>query len=1118
MSANKTWGDAPQKSDTSADGTRPKWGQGSPQKSDTSAYGARPNWGQGAPQKSDTSAGEAPRSWGQGAPQKSNTEYAGSRNDDKRRFDVPVYSVYVLNNVIYRNIRLISEESGEAKIFEVEAGDARYALKMYRYGIKPNHAILDKIMKLRGNGLLVDIYDHGVWHDDQQNTDFDYEVMQLCTGGSLATIQLEGKEDKLKEFALKMTAAIDFLHRNGIVHRDVKPANFMFTDTSRTNFVLTDWGFAKLLDKNGRTVTDNGRTKLYTAPELYIFIPGQDTYVDAKADFFSLGMSLLALWKGEGLLIADEQKLVRQKLDEELPYPGRKEMSEHTLSLIKALTRNNPEKRAGFEEIKQWAKGETIYHDPESDNLVNDYKIVFSGEKNLIAHNHAELGKIMWDNKDLAKKYLYSDKIADWLEGVDRPEMSVRMREITELEYPSNQDAGLYAACLELMPDMPFYGVKGNKITSQKELALELYCNSSFYKNSLGSYEEPLWIFCRAAGLGDDIKDLAAKGHQKLYYDIYEFAFKLDPTLPYPVPLKNGGKICKNVNNLKEYAETFYSADKEFFFFQARPDFLQWLQNIDPVMCGRAKTLLAKYGNKVDKNALVHYAILPDLGFDGKPLDQSEMSTPEKIAEFMAVQECEYVEKGSCIQLVNWKNFKESTLEAYLVSKEKYDKQISYANYCMELNSSDNRRKSGPYGVRIAGLKILAGWHGGHIPITLHGHTFTGPKDLDKVDLSKFSREEQDFLADWLTLSFQEDPNANYKDNSYTSRTLEYFDFIDRRLAKSTFVSRCDRVSDADVKGAISRNKRTWVKVRIVQWLSIIFCFIPMILVCGAMGYLTVTAGSEPIETAMKSMGHWAAIIIAILVALCCSDFTIIGMAISGFATYWIIELLFKFLAPVVPWLVVVLLLLIVVYFGCRMFIKTGKRFSTMDIPIDEVTLRHRAGIAFNSRNILLPGKPMNYPVSEIDQSTANANGHMPKLLKNALIMLALTVGGVFLCIWVVKNFDKEVAMEATTIEGTYSGDVQGTPSTIRLYKNDKDIWEAEMTINYKAGPTHQTMVAKEAAETPGTLYLPANPKVSLTLESGASADSVKTLTGTYVNSKGRHRSINYKQTEKAKQ
>lgn len=392
--SNNNWGASPQKSDTDSS-NHPKWGDAHPQKSDTS-QNARPGWGQGGPQKSDTGSANA-------------SQWAS------QCYDVPIYSCFVLNNVIYRNVRVIYEESGEAKIFEVEANGKHYALKIYRYGVSPNHAVLDRIMKLRGNGLLIDIYDHGSWHDDQQGIDFDYEVMQLCSGGSLATLQLEGNEEQLKEVALKMTAAIDFLHRKGIVHRDVKPANFMFTDKAQTKFVLADWGFAKVIDKDGRAVSDNDRTKIYTAPELYIDIPGQVKYVDARADFYSLGMSLLALWRGEGLLIADEQKLVRQKLDEELPYPNRKEMSEHMLSLIKALTRNNPEKRAGFDDIKRWASGEIIYHDTESDNELNDYKIVFNGQKNLIAHNHEELGTMMWDDQELAKKYLYNNKISDWL-------------------------------------------------------------------------------------------------------------------------------------------------------------------------------------------------------------------------------------------------------------------------------------------------------------------------------------------------------------------------------------------------------------------------------------------------------------------------------------------------------------------------------------------------------------------------------------------------------------------------------------------------------------------------------------------------------------------------------
>lgn len=1091
-------------------GDNRNWG-GSPQKSDTSAA-QRPKWGD-APQKSDTTAGPGRPQWGTGGPQKSDTQFA---NQSTRSIETPEYNFYLPGNVTYKTVRLLHSESGEAKIFEIEAGDKHYALKLYRHGIHPDHAILDKVMKLRGSGLLVDIHDHGTWHDDVLNADFDYEVMQLCTGGSLASLQLNGKEEELKNIALRMTAAIDFLHKNGILHRDVKPANFMFTDKSQQNFVLTDWGFARLLDSNGKAVSDDGRTKIYTAPELYIHIPGQKTFVDAKADFYSLGMSILALWKGEGMLIANEEELVRRKLDEELPYPSRKEMSEHTLSLIKALTRNNPDKRAGFEEVKRWAKGEIIFKDAESDNLVKDYRIVFSGEKNLIAHNNAELAQIMWHNKSLAQKYLYNDKIADWLEGADRPEMAVRMREITEMEYPSRQDAGLYAACLELDPDMPFYGVKGKEIRTQQELAAELYYYPDDYQDAIGVDEHPLWVYCRSVGLDEEIKEITKKGVQKGYSYLWELAFKLDTTLGFPVPVFNGDKNVPVVaRNLKEYADAFYSSEKKNFYYQTRRDFLQWLHNVDPAMRGRAQTFLNNdyYQKKeINLNALVHYAILPDYGFDGLPLDKSQMATPEQIAEDMIAKLALFVEGKPGIGNIGMDGFYSSYLYPYLLTKEKYQKQLSWVKYCLDYRSDDNQKKSGPYNPEIATLKILAGWHGGSIPITIEGKTFHTSEDGANAYTSRLSEDEQTLLANWLTLKFQEDPQADYKAKSYTKRTLEYYQFLEKHLSNCEYIA---NANGPDIEDVAENNRRTWKRVRFIRSFAVIFCFLPMLCVCGIMGYMTVTSGSETIVMLTKGLGYGLAILVGIIGAICCADGGLIGMAVGGFICFWLVQLLFNFMAPVMPWAIIAILLGGIIYFGRKIFFKLRHKLATgSSLSWEETMLRYRAGTAFGTLNKLMPNFSFSSLEEAIDDNTAEAKKKIPGLVKSTVMMLLITIGGVLLCTIGANKLQSGLPVEEQTMAGIYTGDVQGTPSTITLSENAEGLLQADMVINYRAGVTKQTMVAKEKTELPITLYLEGNDKIKLTLKDNVSADGTRSLEGTYINSKGNSRKVNYTETK----
>lgn len=1093
MGVNQNWGGTPQKSDTST-AQRPRWGD-APQKSDTSAPGGRAAWGDAPPQRSDT-----------GAP--------SGKQAARSSVETPEYSFYILGSVSYRTVRLISSESGQAKIFEIEANGKHFALKLYRHGIHPDHTILDKLMQLRGSGLLVDVYAHGIWHDDVQNADFDYEVMQLCTGGSLAHMQLYGNEDELKEIALRMTAAVDFLHRNGVVHRDVKPANFLFTDSSRKHFVLTDWGFARMLDKNGRAVADDGRTKLYTAPELYINIPGQPTYVDPKADFFSMGMSLLALWKGEGLLIADEDKLVRQKLDEELPYPSRKEMSEHMLSLIKALTRNNPDKRAGFDEVKRWAKGEVIFKDSADHNSLKDYRIVFSGEKNLIAHNNAELARIMWQNRELAKKYLYADRIAEWLEDVDRPEVAMQMRDITEMRHPADRDTGLYAACMELDPSMPFTGIKGNPIRSQKELAAELYTHCTSYGNALGTTDHALWVFCNAVGLGADVKKYQRKSHPLKATYIRELAFLLDPSLPYPVPVvKDGKKSFVPVNTLDEYRKAFYSSEIWDNGYQNDPDFIAWARHCDAALVGHGLKLMdeAKNIEDVFTNTLMHFCLLPDIGFDGQPLATSDMANPEKIARVLAAEICKKAEGKKFWDIIDWKKFDGSKIHAYLYVRGGFDTQCDWVTYCMDTKSTDAQKRTGPYNPAIAELKILAGWNGGSIPVTIEGITFNTPDDVANADLSGFSDREQTFLANWLALKFQENPQADYSAKSYTKRTLEYYQFIRKHLPQCDYMTKS---GTPNLEVSMILNRKAWHKLRTLTALSTVFCLIPMLCVFSVLGYLAMTSASGTIVLATKSFGYGLSIFFGIIGALVCVDGGIIGMAIGGILCFGLTWALFKGLSPAMPWIILGSMVLIVIYFAFKLYGNARKKPDTgSSLSWDETQLRFHAGSAFGTLDKLLPHLQPGSLKSKIEQHTKVAKDFIPSLLKSSLWIWLFTAAGIIICVAAYNSPKATPESEEQTITGTYTGNVQGTPSIIKLYENADGFMQADMTIDYRAGQTNQTMVAKEKGEAPLKLYLDTNDKITLTLKENVYSDDVRTLEGTYVNSKGNTRRVHYKKT-----
>ena len=150
------------------------------------------------------------------------------------------------------------------------------------------------------NPTIVRIFDAGeetVADDDGSERQVPFIIMEFVDGRLLKDVIADGpvSSDEAVRIVTQVLTALEYSHRAGVVHRDIKPGNIMVATNGQVK--VMDFGIARAISDSSATIAETSAivgTAQYFSPE-----QARGESVDARTDLYSAGVVLFELLTGK---------------------------------------------------------------------------------------------------------------------------------------------------------------------------------------------------------------------------------------------------------------------------------------------------------------------------------------------------------------------------------------------------------------------------------------------------------------------------------------------------------------------------------------------------------------------------------------------------------------------------------------------------------------------------------------------------------------------------------------------------------------------------------------------------------------------------------------------------